>query len=187
MIIYLATTIARRDRATYPEASDGPPSSASLFGLAPCGVYPASDVTTRAVRSYRTFSPLPPHQEEAVCFLWHFPSRHRDWGLPSALPWGVRTFLRREAGDHLVDSNRQNYYTAARKTEGTEPATAGYYIEKAPGTKSRLRRVVRNVAYPSISRPVMLFSLELCRNVLVGRKSSWPFYRKKPSARRRRS
>ena len=61
MIIYLATTIARRDRATYPEASDGPPSSASLFGLAPCGVYPASDVTTRAVRSYRTFSPLPPY------------------------------------------------------------------------------------------------------------------------------
>jgi len=60
-IIYLAATIARRDRATYPEASDGPPSSASLFGLAPCGVYPASDVTTRAVRSYRTFSPLPPH------------------------------------------------------------------------------------------------------------------------------
>ena len=60
MIIYLATTIARRGRATYPEASDGPSSSASLFGLAPCGVYPASDVTTRAVRSYRTISPLPP-------------------------------------------------------------------------------------------------------------------------------
>jgi len=31
----------------------------SLFGLAPCGVYPASDVTAGAVRSYRTFSPLP--------------------------------------------------------------------------------------------------------------------------------
>ena len=33
--------------------------SPSLFGLAPCGVYPAPAVTGRAVRSYRTFSPLP--------------------------------------------------------------------------------------------------------------------------------
>ena len=30
-----------------------------LFGLAPGGVYPATCVTTRAVRSYRTISPLP--------------------------------------------------------------------------------------------------------------------------------
>ena len=30
-----------------------------LFGLAPCGVYHAASVTSRAVRSYRTFSPLP--------------------------------------------------------------------------------------------------------------------------------
>src|SRR5207247_9598435 len=32
---------------------------ASLFGLAPCGVLPATRVATGAVRSYRTFSPLP--------------------------------------------------------------------------------------------------------------------------------
>ena len=31
----------------------------SLFGLAPDGVYPAAPVTGTAVRSYRTFSPLP--------------------------------------------------------------------------------------------------------------------------------
>ena len=30
-----------------------------LFGLAPAGVYPAVTVTGNAVRSYRTFSPLP--------------------------------------------------------------------------------------------------------------------------------
>jgi len=30
-----------------------------LFGLAPGGVYPATGVTVGAVRSYRTFSPLP--------------------------------------------------------------------------------------------------------------------------------
>jgi len=29
------------------------------LGLAPCGVYPAAFVAKRAVRSYRTFSPLP--------------------------------------------------------------------------------------------------------------------------------
>jgi len=32
---------------------------ATLFGLAPCGVLPATGVTAGAVRSYRTFSPLP--------------------------------------------------------------------------------------------------------------------------------
>ena len=31
---------------------------APLFGLAPCGVLPATPVARRAVRSYRTFSPL---------------------------------------------------------------------------------------------------------------------------------
>ena len=35
------------------------PLGASLFGLAPCGVLPAIDLTADAVRSYRTFSPLP--------------------------------------------------------------------------------------------------------------------------------
>ena len=30
-----------------------------LFGLAPSGVYPATTVTSCAVRSYRTISPLP--------------------------------------------------------------------------------------------------------------------------------
>ena len=37
----------------------GRPRNASLFGLAPCGVLPATRVTAGAVRSYRTFSPLP--------------------------------------------------------------------------------------------------------------------------------
>lgn len=41
------------------------------LGLAPCGVYLAAFVAKRAVRSYRTFSPLP---LRAVYFLWHFPS-----------------------------------------------------------------------------------------------------------------
>ena len=39
----------------------------------------------------------------AVSFLWHFPSRHRDWALPSILPCGARTFLPLDsASDHLI-------------------------------------------------------------------------------------
>ena len=58
----------------------GPP----LFGLAPCGVFPAIPVTQDAVRSYRTFSPLP-RQAGAVCFLWHFPSTAFEGRCPDVI------------------------------------------------------------------------------------------------------
>ncbi len=52
--------------ATYPEVMARRVStqtrvgaSPSLFGLAPCGVCPARPIAGTAVRSYRTFSPLP--------------------------------------------------------------------------------------------------------------------------------
>ena len=38
-----------------------PKQTVLLFGLAPGGVYRATTVTSRAVRSYRTLSPLPNH------------------------------------------------------------------------------------------------------------------------------
>ena len=67
------------------------------------------------VSSYLTVSPLPlwltginPSQE-AVYFLWHFPSRHRDSVLRSTLSCGARTFLSsREFGtsDHFVCFSR---------------------------------------------------------------------------------
>ena len=44
--------------------SDG--ESSSLFGLAPCGVCPARSITAAAVRSYRTFSPLPRRRSKPV-------------------------------------------------------------------------------------------------------------------------
>ena len=53
-------------------------SDATLFGLAPCGVLPATDVTAGAVRSYRTFSPLP---------LAHFAGALD--GPPSRVPGGM--------------------------------------------------------------------------------------------------
>ena len=85
----------------------------SLFGLAPCGVYPAPGVTAGAVRSYRTISPLPrrwsfrngertrqagptrvlrfqggPPERgvaEAVSFLWHWPSMSLDAHVPDVI------------------------------------------------------------------------------------------------------
>jgi hypothetical protein len=56
----------------------------SLFGLAPCGVYHALSITAQAVRSYRTFSPLP-RRTGAVCFLWHWPSCSLDAESPDVI------------------------------------------------------------------------------------------------------
>jgi len=45
-----------------------------LLGLAGGGVYPADDVTTVAVRSYRTISPLPVPEGHRLCiFCGTFP------------------------------------------------------------------------------------------------------------------
>ena len=81
----------------------------SLFGLAPCGVYPAPALTDGAVRSYRTISPLPRRGlavqanlsglsgmpcyvasdmagvAEAVSFLWHWPSTDLEVRVPDVI------------------------------------------------------------------------------------------------------
>ncbi len=57
-----------------------------LFGLAPCGVYHAAQLTLRPVRSYRTVSPLPSACAGlAVCFLLHWPSPGLDAGVPDVI------------------------------------------------------------------------------------------------------
>src|ERR1700689_3313529 len=68
---------------------------ASLFGLAPGGVCRAADVATRAVRSYRTISPLPAPLARHLggIFLLHFPWARAPQALPGTLPDGARTFL----------------------------------------------------------------------------------------------
>ena len=58
----------------YPEAWGEPP--ASLFGLAPGGVYRASAVTggSGELLPHRfTLAAAPLSRAAAVCFLWHFP------------------------------------------------------------------------------------------------------------------
>jgi len=115
---------------------------ASLFGLAPCGVLPATCLTAGAVRSYRTFSPLPLDSPQgtnrrAVCFLCHCPSSCPDRELPGALPSGVRTFLPPPSP------------ASARQAPKGLPAVArsakpGARSAKARG-KSELQRAVRRV------------------------------------------
>ena len=55
-----------------------------------------SRVTTDAVRSYRTVSPLPvPRGTWAVCSLLHFPWARAPQALPGTRSAGARTFLHR--------------------------------------------------------------------------------------------
>ncbi len=78
------TAIARRlQRHTRESNGTGrsaaallPTPHSPLLGLAPGGVYPASEVTPTAVRSYRTFSPLP-----ADCFPGRTPEPTSAGGI----------------------------------------------------------------------------------------------------------
>ena len=113
---------------------------ASLFGLAPCGVLPATRVATGAVRSYRTFSPLP-QLPKAVCFLCHFPSGCPDRVLPGALPCGVRTFLVGLSAHAVVWHGRECKGTRVRlgrDLRGTERLLRELKEMAAGGPSSRL-------------------------------------------------
>jgi hypothetical protein len=87
----------RRSSLSLSEPTE-PAGTSSLFGLAPCGVCPARHITAAAVRSSRTFSPLPRpftrirlaadgslRMSGAVYFLWHFPSTGLEPGLPDVI------------------------------------------------------------------------------------------------------
>src|SRR6266700_4822373 len=75
-----------------PTAQTTRAGSRCLLGLAPTGGCRAAPVTTRAVGSYPTVSPLP-LIFRAVCFLWPYPSPCGAQALPGSLPYGARTFL----------------------------------------------------------------------------------------------
>jgi hypothetical protein len=81
--------------ATYPGARTGYPLALPYLVLHRVGFAELPRSPEELVRSYHTVSPLPDTGRcRAVCFLLHFPSRHRDSVLWSTLPCGVRTFLR---------------------------------------------------------------------------------------------
>src|SRR6266853_715484 len=87
--------------ATYPEVVTERAAPAPLFGLAPHGVCPASRITAAAVRSYRTFSPLPdfvifmtrPGGIFSVVLSVKPALSESPRPLAGMLPYGDRTFL----------------------------------------------------------------------------------------------
>jgi hypothetical protein len=85
--------------ATYPEVVTERAAPPPLFGLAPHGVCPANRITAAAVRSYRTFSPLPveacaPTGGTFSVALSVKPALSEPpRPLAGMLPYGDRTFL----------------------------------------------------------------------------------------------
>jgi hypothetical protein len=132
------TPVARRLKQPTRTAGSGPIQkqvrthrlAPSLFGLAPGGVCPAAGVTASAVRSYRTFSPLPrPTQHAAaVCFLWHCPwVRTRRMLSGTACPRSPDFPLRQPFGYagaavRPTDENRDGH--AGRARQVTRPIGA---------------------------------------------------------------
>ena len=78
-----------------------------LFGLAPGGVYPATPVTSRAVRSYRTISPLPASRTHTLTGGIFSVALSIDSRLPG-VTWHPALwspdFPPRKRGDCLADS-----------------------------------------------------------------------------------
>ena len=80
-----------------------------LFGLAPAGVCRATGVTTCAVSSYLTVSPLPVSDVRTIGGLLSVAlsvgAHHPAQALPGSAPYGARTFLEHgSTRDHPADS-----------------------------------------------------------------------------------
>src|SRR5579862_355413 len=91
----------RQGQRTRPSGARGRRASL-LFGFAPGGACHAVDVAARAVRSYRTLSPLPSRLtalQPAIrrfVFCGAFPRVAPAGRYPAPYPYGARTFLRLE-------------------------------------------------------------------------------------------
>src|SRR3954452_5514660 len=94
-----------------PAHSGGQPSNVRCSTLLRAGFAEPTRSPGSLVVSCTTVSPLPPRglrrsrqarptrtDESAVCSLWHCPAGCPGWVLPTALPFGARTFL----GAHLT-------------------------------------------------------------------------------------
>ncbi len=89
MTIHLGDVLLRRSSNLPAHGWDS--LNVRLFGLAPSGVYHAVTVTSNAVRSYRTFSPLP--TEVGGLFSVALSLSSRLAGVTRHRLPGVRTFL----------------------------------------------------------------------------------------------
>src|SRR5580693_4461178 len=91
-----------------------------LFGFAPGGACHAADVAARAVRSYRTLSPLPSRLTalrpaiRRFAFCGAFPGVAPAGRYPAPYPYGARTFLRLLNGGRPADWQSTAYGAKAR-------------------------------------------------------------------------
>jgi hypothetical protein len=125
-----------------------------LFGLAPCGVCPAPDITARAVRSYRTFSPLP----QACAWGGIFSVALSVERLKAILPDVIRhTALR---SSDFPPSRRAAWanpaFAAERQPSG--PASAISIIERRRRRDSDVTRGLRQVSIAFPGPACMMFS-----------------------------
>ncbi len=114
-----------------------------LFGLAPDGVFRAASLALRAVRSYRTFSPLPAllAKRGRSNFLWHFPLESFSTFPPRVspakpelrgiAPGGVRTFLPRLAPEAILRPSKTSATLAA--AAATDKQSCKYRLMEPTG------------------------------------------------------
>ena len=110
------TTVYPPSRATYPEASDGPSSNASLFGLAPDGVYLASRVTTRTGELLPHLFTLTSALRRRFAFCGTFLGVTPTGRYPASCPveFGLSSRARC-AGDRLAPPDTARYMTTERR------------------------------------------------------------------------
>ncbi len=136
-------------------------SSPLLFGLAPRGVYLAPDVATGAVRSYRTFSPLPRCYRGgmfSVALSVSQPLRLTPWPLASTLPFRVRTFLpdgpKGHRGDRPTCPPRSIIFPSAKR-HNTRCISASP-LWSAPACPALVRRGLPPLSLPRKSRSLSI-------------------------------
>jgi hypothetical protein len=117
--------------------------SSSLFGLAPCGVCPARAITDAAVRSYRTFSPLPRRR----CLGFVILREAKDLGVP-------------RKSSAFLPTNESRFSHASLQNPYND-AAAVYFLWHFPSTRLEpgVPDVIRHTALRSSDFPPRPFSL----------------------------
>ena len=110
----LAARLVQPTRMIRPGGGPGANASSSLFGFAPGGVYRAASVARRAVRSYRTLSPLPHLQIRDLstgrfAFCGTFPGVTPAGRYPAPCFHGARTFLSAIAVRNTLPASRSGH------------------------------------------------------------------------------
>ncbi len=151
-----------------------------IFGLAPAGVYPAITVTDDAVRSYRTFSPLPDPTRtpaDGGCFLWHFPSHRSDrttapcpgvtWQPTLWSPDFPRADILADLSrDHPADAHHRRERTAAARTAAPHPNHTHLALAQTTHAEATLSTPVlrcrhdRDVTWPPMLLPSSTHGLQ---------------------------